>query len=507
MSPRTARIARGIVAVLGSALIVAVVVAPLVALARVGGGESFGRPSGGSSGGDGGGGDLLLILFQVLLDLCIHYPIVGVPLTLGTIVVVVGVFAVRLYAASGDTKRQVHRTRATPRRSGVPGLAALAARDPGFSAIVLADYLALLHRRAHEVVGRGDWAPLAPFVTDEARKQLVAAYAGVSGVSEVVVGGLGIKSVQSKGGFDELVAEFEVTQLETASAGGERRVDCRELWTLRRKAGATSLPPDRIEAMGCPSCGSPIEVTPMGACTSCGSPITRGELQWQAVAIRVVARTPASVPQVSRSAGGDEGSVRVPTVYAPDLSAGLRALKARHPEFSGTAFAHRVEHVYLHLQGAWSAGRWQDARPYVTDRMYQTNRFWVEKYTRNKLRNQLDAVEMGKLEIVKVDVDAWYEAITVRLWGSMVDTVVDADGKVVGGNPKVARRFSEYWTFLRAAGEATAPRGGADQCPSCGAPLDRVSQAGVCGYCDAKITSGRFDWVLARIDQPEAYGG
>ena len=28
-------------------------------------------------------------------------------------------------------------------------------------------------------------------------------------------------------------------------------------------------------------------------------------------------------------------------------------------------------------------------------------------------------------------------------------------------------------------------------------PLDRISQAGICGYCDSKITSGRFDWVLA----------
>jgi len=44
-------------------------------------------------------------------------------------------------------------------------------------------------------------------------------------------------------------------------------------------------------------------------------------------------------------------------------------------------------------------------------------------------------------------------------------------------------------------------------CGSCGAPLDQVNQAGVCGYCDSKITTGRFDWVLARIDQPEAYRG
>jgi hypothetical protein len=44
-------------------------------------------------------------------------------------------------------------------------------------------------------------------------------------------------------------------------------------------------------------------------------------------------------------------------------------------------------------------------------------------------------------------------------------------------------------------------------CPSCGAPLDNVNAAGICGYCDGKITSGRFDWVLSRIEQAEAYQG
>ena len=45
------------------------------------------------------------------------------------------------------------------------------------------------------------------------------------------------------------------------------------------------------------------------------------------------------------------------------------------------------------------------------------------------------------------------------------------------------------------------------QCPSCGAALDKINAAGVCGYCDSRITSGKFDWVLSRIDQTEVYQG
>jgi predicted amidophosphoribosyltransferase len=43
-------------------------------------------------------------------------------------------------------------------------------------------------------------------------------------------------------------------------------------------------------------------------------------------------------------------------------------------------------------------------------------------------------------------------------------------------------------------------------CPNCGAPLN-VNMAGRCEHCDAKITSGEFDWVLSRIEQDEAYEG
>jgi hypothetical protein len=43
-------------------------------------------------------------------------------------------------------------------------------------------------------------------------------------------------------------------------------------------------------------------------------------------------------------------------------------------------------------------------------------------------------------------------------------------------------------------------------CPNCGAAL-KINRAGVCEYCQGKVTSGEFDWVLSRIEQDEAYRG
>jgi hypothetical protein len=139
--------------------------------------------------------------------------------------------------------------------------------------------------------------------------------------------------------------------------------------------------------------------------------------------------------------------------------------------------------------------------------MYETLRFWMEGYALHGLQNKLDDVKLEKQQIVKIDVDAWYEAVTIRVWGSMKDSTIEvATGKVVGGNATKARRFSEYWTFLRAAGTGGATSDSL-HCPSCGANLDKISNTGVCGYCDTRITSGRFDWVLSRIHQTAEYQG
>ena len=43
-------------------------------------------------------------------------------------------------------------------------------------------------------------------------------------------------------------------------------------------------------------------------------------------------------------------------------------------------------------------------------------------------------------------------------------------------------------------------------CPNCGAPLE-INQVGECRYCRAAVTSGRFDWVLSRIEQEDEYTG
>ena len=79
------------------------------------------------------------------------------------------------------------------------------------------------------------------------------------------------------------------------------------------------------------------------------------------------------------------------------------------------------------------------------------------------------------------------------------------NGRVVRGNKQV-NQWAEDWTFQR-SGSATTPVGGGTltaKCPNCGAPLD-LDLAGTCKYCKAPVSSGAYDWVLARIAQLPGY--
>jgi Tim44-like domain len=269
------------------------------------------------------------------------------------------------------------------------------------------------------------------------------------------------------------------------------------VWTFKRKQGVQSRTPDTITREGCPNCGAPFERTTAGRCTSCDASLTPGESDWFVQSIRTQ-RAEGRPPLL----GG----------YAEEVGTDLRTVFDRQlnrvrlqGEFSRDRFLERARTIFLNLQQAWSDQNQGALRPYETESLYQSHRFWLEEYKRQGVRNLLTQVELSKIEIVKIAADAAYEAVTCRMHASMIDVTVKGPKRtVVGGDASNPREFTEYWTFLRRPGA----KGAADdtKCPNCGAPL-KISQAGVCEYCQAVITRGEFDWVLTRIEQDEDYTG
>jgi hypothetical protein len=201
-----------------------------------------------------------------------------------------------------------------------------------------------------------------------------------------------------------------------------------------------------------------------------------------------------------------ESGTSLPSVVQPNFANIRVQFEASNPTFSWGKFQARASLIFDELQAAWSTLNWERARPHETDNLFQMHQYWIGAYKRQHLRNILDQCKISGVQPVKIQEDAFYHAITLRIWAQGYDYTIDGGGNVVSGSKTNLRSWSEYWTFVRnRKAKGTAARADLN-CPNCGAPL-KVNNAGICQFCGGKITSGEFDWVLSRIEQDESYAG
>lgn len=489
-------------------------------LARAGGGHSFsggGSSGGGSSGrsysggGGGDGGDGLAIIVWLLFQ----YPELGVP-----VVIVIGVVTVfQKYQQSNGSGRTVTRSHpdeawqeqpATPSRTATARASAvrtdeLIAADPDFSIPLFMDMARLVYTRAQEHSAQLD--PLMGYLSPGARRTIESALAG-DAVSDVCIGSSQLTTVQVIGEWQKLKVRFEANVSRRSGAAKTRQFLRVETWEFARKHGCKSLGPDRMQELRCPSCGNASETRPDGKCTRCETVINDGRLMWIVRGIAITCNE--EVPRVALALGGGmEAGTQIPTRPDSNLGPNLRRLSVMQPDFSVRDFQARATATFLRVQQAWSAGDQTALRPLESDFLYQQHRYWLNRYAAEGLKNYCTDVKVRDVNFAKLSLDGYVVAVTVRIFASMNDWTEDKRGQVLGGSKSEPRIFSEYWTFVRSiqAKPSQSAAEGPVGCPSCGAPLDRVSDAGICGYCEAKITSGTFDWVLNDIQQDEVWGG
>jgi predicted lipid-binding transport protein (Tim44 family) len=195
-----------------------------------------------------------------------------------------------------------------------------------------------------------------------------------------------------------------------------------------------------------------------------------------------------------------------PQATVDDPEAGLAAIKAKDPRFERDAFLGQVQRAFFLVEEAWTERNPTMSRQVMADGLWQQHRFQIESYRSAGKRNVLDGLSVAALTIIVVHLDQQYDTITVRILAQSADYDVNDKGKVIRGS-RDQSQWAEDWTFQRAEGVATPEAGGtfADKCPNCGAPL-QLDFNGVCSYCKALVSTGTYDWVLARIAKvPRAY--
>jgi hypothetical protein len=498
---------RNILVLLGASC---AVLLSLDAAARPGGGHTYsggggrsrsGGGGGGHGGGGGDGGEAIFFLVRALFELCIYYPAVGVPIVL----VVAGGFIVisMRHKSSHDWDGPSHGAAlASQYGAGAPtaNLDAIRASDPQFSIVLFEDFVYALFAAAHRArTDAKKLAELAPYLDDSVRRTLAGRPPAGAPVSAVVVGVLRVTGLNADSVETRVNLELESNLI---FSGGARSRYEREHWVLRRGAGVQSKPWTDARTFPCPNCGAPFESTDSQRCKYCHLVVSNGRFDWSVVSADLLEsneRPPGLTGTVP------ERGTELSTIVDPGFHTAWTRLRTEDPALTSEALAARLALIHAEVNRAWNAQDLAPARAFVSNGLFDYLGYWIQAYRAQGLRNVVDEARLLRWEPVKLGRDLQYDALTVRLFATGKDYTLDARGSVVGGSKSGSRDYSEYWTLIRGAGTRGPPRAERN-CPNCGAEL-RVEMSGDCSYCKVRVTTGRFDWVLSKIEQDDSYAG
>ena len=484
-------------------LLALVGVADDVADARPGGGQSY---SGGSSGGSSGGGDGAGALVYLLIRLIIVWPEIGIPIA---IIVIIGVVVAK---RNNDGLGDWDSGESIAMHHAPTNLDEIRRLDPEFSEVLFTDFAYALYARLHQARFHiNALKTCAPYANEAVRNSLAQRQPAGEPVHGVIVGAMRAVSVnvphqpenaEGNPNWCTVVLHFE-SNLTVGQPDAWRLYYTHERWTFNRQATATSRDPAKARNLNCPNCDAAFESSDDATCQYCGEVVNTGQFEWVVTGIQLI-QEEQRPPMLTGHAA--ERGTQLATVWHGEVDQRLAAFQEHDPSCAIEGVGARLAQIYDELNKAWSSLDLTNARPYVSDSIYNYLNYWVTCYNQQGLVNKMENAKITRWVIAKVVHDKHYIALTCRVWGSGLDyTTEQQSGKVVGGSRSKPREYTEYWTIIRGAEVKASPRVD-KQCPNCAAEL-KISMAGICEFCNAHVTSGEFDWVLSKIEQDESYRG
>jgi predicted lipid-binding transport protein (Tim44 family) len=489
---------------LASIVLLALLVVPEIANARPGGGHSY---SGGSSGGGSSDGDLVGLIIYILLELP---PEISIPLV---------VIILALYFISKRKKKASQQTIASVptyqnRNSNTMGMDSrienFMVSDPNFSRTLFLDFVSSIYYKYYSNFSRKEFSNLSPFLAPNIFQNARNVQLNSRTVSENVIGNINIVSLNE--GPQMVMITTDIKANFTMTVGGKStRYIIKERWTFSRNRGVLSQPPEKMRDLKCPNCGAASNFSDAGQCDHCETFIESGRMQWFVSQINILSQEAFSAQGLGHYS--PEVGTDYPTIIQNSINTHISRFVYNHNLADWNSYwANFTDHIasvyFREIYKAWSDLKWERVRHLISDRLHESYSFWMDMYKSQGLRNRLEKISILRIDMARVDVDKFYESFTVRIFASCLDYAETTSGQHRGGSKKDLRYFSEYWTFIRRAGvEKPESEFSLNNCPNCGAPADKMGQAGVCEYCSTKITTGDFSWVLTRIVQDEEYVG
>ena len=476
--------------------LVLALVLPAIALARVGGGESY--SSGRSSGGhDDGAGDV----FAILIWLAFEHPTIGIPLL---IIFGIAYMVMKRNTSSAKTQRAFQQAEAEVRtqvtaQDVIGFVNALKLKDPSFDLLQLLEKVKRLFLASQDAWMKREMSPVRPFLSDASYQRfnvqlkLLAAQGVRDAIADVTVHDLQLIGLEQSEWFDTVHIRVKARMRDTdvpantpdaqavAAAMKVAPETFTEVWSFVRKPGAKTKEGEDLYQGKCPNCGAPFKGGAANKCEFCSAVVNSGNFDW----------TLSGITQ------GVEHIRHFATVD------GLMAARAKDPALNLEMLEDRATLVFWKWVDAESAG--------------EAKR--LSKLSTGACLTQLDA-ELSALKVQgrrKVFLECAIGAATTRVL-EVRDGYDTAHVEIrwsarmgigpVDQPPPTLPTVPQRWVFslVRKAGATTNTSNGMStyRCPQCGGPLTE-SVSSTCDYCGAELAGGDRDWVLASAASFEAW--
>lgn len=380
--------------------------------------------------------------------------------------------------------------------------AQIRARDPGFELEMFLQRAEMIFFLVKRGIQQNDAAAIRPYLDDRIFAAVSNGIAqAMSHHQHALLESLNVRAVHVESAacdesfqridihFDLVYRAVSVSTISNqviSDEGSDQRHG--ERWTFSRSATARTPENGGAVASRCPACGAELRLNLDGTCTHCRAGVANGTVDWVVTDVQ-------GAPFIGYGPGSSLAAA------APSIEEGVASLHTTDPGFSIDAFQARARTAFLALQDAWCRQNLDGGRGFLSPGAYFTWRAQVETMAAEGRRNVMENVSVQRIDPVQIVHGRVFDDLTVRVSASAADFEVDRDNRIVFGD-RTVRGFTEDWTFQRSVGVATTQKAGTleNTCPSCGAPI-ALNQIGECRYCRAAVTSGKFDWVVSRIEQ------
>lgn len=129
--------------------------------------------------------------------------------------------------------------------------------------------------------------------------------------------------------------------------------------------------------------------------------------------------------------------------------AGLARIKMADKSFEESQFLAGAKAAFEMIVAAYAEGDTKALRPLLANDVYNDFAGAIEERRKNKQTLETTLVGINEAEIVEAELQGRTAFVKVRFRSEQVNTLRDAEGRIIEGDPNAVTKVTDIWTFAR----------------------------------------------------------